>query len=217
VKINQPTKYFLLFIFQLFFGLILDCTPPPPHLPTNGVDSDEESELIFSQFDPANFQTLFLPGTGNKPLDPLAVRAIHRTLVEMSSESLAAHLAKTDLEFFGLNDRCDDGYLSPCDFPGNGMSSSFNSGNSRLVNLANYSETGRQFRQDTLDRCLCLRTLVKENLFSIDQNNALCHRMILRYKLQLFISGDCHDFDGSKFVRVRQDVVQVDPGGRSGD
>jgi hypothetical protein len=33
-----------------------------------------------------------LPGTGNKPLDPLAVRAIHRTLVEMSAESLAAHL-----------------------------------------------------------------------------------------------------------------------------
>ena len=32
----------------------------------------------------------------------------------------------------------------------------------------------------------------------------------------VLISGDCHNFDGSKLVRIRQDFVQVDPGGWSG-
>ena len=105
-----------------------------------------------SQFDPANFQTLFLPGTGNKPLDPLAVRAIHRTLVEMSAESLAAHLAKTDLEFFGLSEAGDDGIESS---QGSELET-----RSRLANLWLASEVGRRLRQDVLDRCLCLRTLV---------------------------------------------------------
>ena len=130
-------------------------------LPTNGFEN-HNLEFVFSQFDPVNFQTLFLPGTGNKPLDPLAVRAIHRTLVEMSAENLAAHLTKTDLEFFGLNEFCDESYLRTCHFPENEESEI----KSKFSNLSNLTETGRMFRQDTLDRCLCLRTLVSVNKLS---------------------------------------------------
>ena len=87
--------------------------------------------------------------------------AIHRTLVEMSAESLAAHLAKTDLEFFGLSDVADDGFLSPSSFPEWGPDKK-----SKFVNLTNCSDVGRQFRQDALDRCLCLRTLVSKKVFN---------------------------------------------------
>ena len=132
------------------------CSPPSPILPDYDDESTMDMEPILSQFDPANFQTLFLPGTGNKPLDPLAVRAIHRTLVEMSAESLAAHLAKTDLQFFGLSEAADDGLES---FPESEAET-----RSKLANLWLTSELGRQLRQDVLDRCLCLRTLVSNNL-----------------------------------------------------
>ncbi len=134
-------------------------SPPPEICPTIGIPEpccEAMTELVFSQFDPANFQTLFLPGTGNKPLDPLAVRAIHRTLVEMSTESLAAHLTKTDLEFFGLSSDSsgDLDSLQSSSCPENVLASS------KFMILSFFSESGRQYRQDALDRCLCLRTLV---------------------------------------------------------
>ena len=156
---SNPKRIFFL---SSDFNLLLVPPPSPPELPINNNNNNAEisfeSELKFSQFDPANFQTLFLPGTGNKPLDPLAVRAIHRTLTEMSAESLAAHLVKTDLDFLGLSDASQEGFDTPCSFP-----ESESSKTSKLFNLFDTSEVGRQFRQDALDRCLCLRTLVSLN------------------------------------------------------
>ena len=55
-----------------------------------------------SLFDPQSFQTLYLPAVGNKPLDPMAVSAVHRTLVDTPSNILAIHLTYLDLRFFGL-------------------------------------------------------------------------------------------------------------------
>ena len=55
-----------------------------------------------SLFDPQSFQTLYLPAGGNKPLDPMAVSAVHRTLVDTPANILAIHLTYLDLRFFGL-------------------------------------------------------------------------------------------------------------------
>ena len=72
---------------------------------TNSVELDfttPQNITTSSKFDPEKFQTLFL-SSSNKPLDPMAVSAVHRTLVETPAPILAVHLTQIDLRLFGLN------------------------------------------------------------------------------------------------------------------
>ena len=95
-----------------------------------------------SLFDPANFHSLFLPGNGNKPLDALAVSAVHRTLVDTPAPILAVHLTKVDLWLFGLLDQEEATII----------------GKGNLWLLCEPFNT--RFGTDILERYMCLRTLV---------------------------------------------------------
>ena len=107
-------------------------------VPTGSVDRN-------SLFDPVNFFSLFLPGNGNKPLDALAVSAVHRTLVNTPAPILAVHLTKVDLWLFGLLDR-----------DASAKSDGGDEGNLWLLS----EPFCRRFGIDVLERHLCLRTLV---------------------------------------------------------
>lgn len=106
----------------------------------------EEQELVSSNadsndgnsiFDPSSFLTLYLPGSGsNKPLDPMAVSLVHRTLVETPAPILAVHLARVDLGLLGL----------------------FPKGKNHLQRLANAHDI--QWNTDMVERYFCMRTLV---------------------------------------------------------
>jgi hypothetical protein len=62
---------------------ILQSSKFPRTLSAASLGSSENCENCEnSVFNPAAFQTLFLPGSGNKPLDPMAVSAVHRTVTE---------------------------------------------------------------------------------------------------------------------------------------
>ena len=99
------------------------------------------SDLDKSLFDPQAYQTLYLPGGGNKPLDPMAVSAVHRTIVDTEARILAVHLTYLDLSFFGL--------LTKDNLAGGGD----------LKRLSD-PDTWR-FRLDIVERFLCLRTFVE--------------------------------------------------------
>ena len=111
-------------------------------------DHEHRSECIErSIFSPSSFLTLYLPGHGNKPLDPMAVSAVHRTLVDTPAPILAVHLTRVDLSAFGLLTK---GEVEP-DFGG------------RL--------TDPTFHSDLLERYLCLRTLLVVTILAASNLN----------------------------------------------
>lgn len=90
-----------------------------------------------SIFDPSSFLTLYLPGSGsNKPLDPMAVSLVHRTLVDTPAPILAVHLARVDLGLLGLFPSSDN--------------------ENHLKRLGNDA----QWNCDMLERYFCMRTFV---------------------------------------------------------
>lgn len=92
-----------------------------------------------SLFDPASFLTLYLPGSGNKPLDPLAVSAVHRTLVDTPAPTLAVHLTLVDMCLLGLQEQ----------------------GNLKKGSLWLLTEPlDERYAIDILERYLCMKTLV---------------------------------------------------------
>ena len=109
-----------------------------------------EGSLDKSMFDPHTYMTLFLPITSNKPLDPMAVSAVHRTLVDTPAPLLAVHLTYLDLCFFGLVDSCGSG-------PHQHRQGDFQ----RLSEPHHW-----RYRLDTLERFLCLRTFVEMSILA---------------------------------------------------
>ena len=64
-----------------------------------------DDDVMVSVFDPSHYVTLFLPGSNdkvNKPLDPMALSSVHRTLIDTPAPILALHLTQVDLDLFGL-------------------------------------------------------------------------------------------------------------------
>ena len=111
-----------------------------------------------SLFDPGSYMTLFLPITSHKPLDPMAVSAVHRTLVDTPAPLLAVHLTYLDLCFFGLL-----GHTSSAN--GKGRLHHPRPAPHRPGDLKRLSESWR-YRLDTLERFLCLRTLVEMSILA---------------------------------------------------
>lgn len=109
------------------------------------------AEDKLSVFNPTCFHTLFLPGGGNgstKPLDPLALNSIHRTLLDTPAPILAVHMTQMDLSLFGLG-------------------SIKKSSNKRPAGRYLHALTSpTQFHLDVLDRFLCLRTFVEVSVLA---------------------------------------------------
>ena len=117
---------------------------------------DNDDDMMVSVFDPTGFQSLFLPvssGKVNKPLDPMALSSVHRTLIDTPAPILALHLTQVDLDLFGLG----RGRTTP---PPSSLttttSAAANAGGSlKKLTIPN------QFHLDILDRYICLRTFVE--------------------------------------------------------
>ncbi len=108
-----------------------------------------------SLFEPGSYMTLFLPITSNKPLDPMAVSTVHRTLVDTPAPLLAVHLTYLDLCFFGLLHASD------------GKGRLHRQAPHRQGDLKRLSDPNSwRYRLDTLERFLCLRTFVEMSILA---------------------------------------------------
>ena len=139
----------------------VDVYPAPPSATVNHEhekfdNNDDDDDVMVSVFDPTRFQCLFLPGSSdkvNKPLDPMALSSVHRTLIDTPAPILALHLTQVDLDLFGLG----RGRTTP---PPSSLttttSAAANAGGSlKKLTIPN------QFHLDILDRYICLRTFVE--------------------------------------------------------
>jgi len=122
-----------------------------PSFLKSGSEDLEANPEISSQrsiFSPSSFLTLYLPGHGNKPLDPMAVSAVHRTLVDTPAPILAVHLTRVDLWVFGILRK-------------NILEESVPKHVKKRHPLYKLTDPmDKSFQNDLLDRYLCLRTMV---------------------------------------------------------
>ncbi|CAB4055084.1 unnamed protein product [Lepeophtheirus salmonis] len=119
---------------------------------------------LSSAFNPSEFRTLYLPKEGNKPLDPTAINAVQRTLLDTESDVLAYHLTKLDMDLLSITLNREYG------LPG------IKSG----LHLLTLVE-GKQLREDLMERCLCLKYFILTTILtatSKEQSVALMAKWI---------------------------------------
>ena len=113
---------------------------------------DNDDDMMVSVFDPTGFQSLFLPvssGKVNKPLDPMALSSVHRTLIDTPAPLLALHLTQVDLDLFGLGSPLPPSSLTTS------CAANSTTGSLKKLTIPN------QFHIDIIDRYICLRTFVE--------------------------------------------------------